>query len=444
VIRGVLARAGATARGTQTIRRLGWGVGDQAVSSLSNFALGIVIARSLGPAEFGGFSLAYVTYALVLNASRGLATDPLVVRHSGAVDRGTVDRGKGAAAASATGTAASVGLVAGVICVLVGLALPDTIGPAFVALGVALPFLMLQDAWRFVFFAAGTPVKALLNDLFWGVLLLSGVLALHAAGALDVTTAVLAFGATGAAAAGLGLFQSGVAPAPRAVVRWLRTHRDLGSRYLAENLSVGLARQIRMTTLGAVAGLAAVGEVRAAELLMGPFLVILMGLSQVAVPEATQVVRARPDRLGAFCLVIGGAQASAAALWGIAVLVLLPFGLGELLLADLWRPASVLLPIVVVGMVAGGLEVGAATGVRALGAARRSLSAQLVTSGLYVGGGTVGAIVDGARGSCIGVTAGTAVATVVWWIQLRRAIDDRLSGRVPTWAGERIEEGTSA
>ncbi|MBW9210784.1 hypothetical protein KV100_14080 [Mumia sp. zg.B21] len=438
MVRSVLARAGVPARGRQVVRRLGWGVGDQAASSLSNFALGIIVARSLGPVDFGGFSLAYVTYALVLNASRGLATDPLIVRHSG-----TGDRGRGPAA-SAAGTAMSVGLVAGVVCVLAGLSLPETIGPAFVALGVALPALMLQDAWRFVFFAAGTPVKAFLNDVFWGLLLLGAVLALHASGRLDVTTAVIAFGATGAAAAGLGLLQSGTAPALRAVGGWLRTHRDLGARYLVENLSVGLARQLRMIALGAFAGLAAVGEVRAAELLMGPFLVVLMGLSQVAVPEATHVVRNRPDRLGTFCLVIGGAQAAAAALWGVAVLVLLPFGLGELLLADLWGPAGALLPIVVVGMVAGGLEIGAATGVRALGAARRSLSAQLVTSGLYVVGGSVGAIVDGARGSCLGVAAGTAVATGVWWIQLRRAIDDHLAGRGAAPIGDRLEEGTSA
>lgn len=32
---------------------------------------------------FGVFSLAWVTYGVVLNVSRGLATDPLVVRFSG-------------------------------------------------------------------------------------------------------------------------------------------------------------------------------------------------------------------------------------------------------------------------------------------------------------------------------------------------------------------------
>ena len=43
-------------------RRLGWGVADQAVSSLTNFAVNIYIARELGAVEYGAFSLAYVTY----------------------------------------------------------------------------------------------------------------------------------------------------------------------------------------------------------------------------------------------------------------------------------------------------------------------------------------------------------------------------------------------
>ena len=66
----------------QMARRFSWGLGDQAVSSLTNSAISIYIARELGAANFGAFSLAYVTYAFVLNASRGLATDPLVVRFS--------------------------------------------------------------------------------------------------------------------------------------------------------------------------------------------------------------------------------------------------------------------------------------------------------------------------------------------------------------------------
>ena len=71
-------------RRRQPGRRLGWGLADQAMSSLTNVAVSIYVARELGAAQFGAFSLAYVTYAFALNASRGLATDPLMVRFSGA------------------------------------------------------------------------------------------------------------------------------------------------------------------------------------------------------------------------------------------------------------------------------------------------------------------------------------------------------------------------
>jgi hypothetical protein len=47
--------------------RLGWGIADQAVSSITNLAQGIVVARSLGAADFGAFSLAWVTYSVILN-----------------------------------------------------------------------------------------------------------------------------------------------------------------------------------------------------------------------------------------------------------------------------------------------------------------------------------------------------------------------------------------
>ena len=59
------------------------------------------MARTLGAAQFGAFSLAYVTYSFALNASRGLATDPLMVRFSG-TDLPTWRR----AVANCTGTAA--------------------------------------------------------------------------------------------------------------------------------------------------------------------------------------------------------------------------------------------------------------------------------------------------------------------------------------------------
>src|SRR5258706_8241603 len=63
------------------VSRMGWSLADQALTSLTNFALGIVVARSVGPSDFGAFSLAFATYLAMLNASRAVATQPLLIRY---------------------------------------------------------------------------------------------------------------------------------------------------------------------------------------------------------------------------------------------------------------------------------------------------------------------------------------------------------------------------
>src|SRR5215813_7175836 len=127
---------------SQAIRRLSWGVADQAMSSLTNFAVGIYVVHTLGAVQFGAFSLAYVSYGFALNASRGLATDPLMVRFSG-TDVPTWRR----AVARCTGTATTVGLVGGVVVLGVAALFSGTARYAFFALGLTLPGLMLQDSW---------------------------------------------------------------------------------------------------------------------------------------------------------------------------------------------------------------------------------------------------------------------------------------------------------
>jgi O-antigen/teichoic acid export membrane protein len=122
---------------SKTAGRLSWGVVDQAVGSVSNFALSLYVAKEYGPRGFGAFSLAFITFTVILNASRGTATDPLMVRYSGASGA----RWRGATAA-ASATAIMVGAVAGVGCAVVGLLLPQPVGPAFIALG-GLPFSLL-------------------------------------------------------------------------------------------------------------------------------------------------------------------------------------------------------------------------------------------------------------------------------------------------------------
>ncbi|WP_327633742.1 hypothetical protein OHB24_27530 [Kribbella sp. NBC_00482] len=401
------------------LRRLTWGLADQAVTSLVSFVVGIVVARSLGALEFGAFSLAWVTYGVVVNISRGLATDPLAVRFSG-VDRPAWRT----AVASSSGMAIVVGITTGAICAGVGAVLGGSIGAAFVALGIVLPGLMLQDSWRFAFFAAGQGGKAFVSDMTWALALVP--LLYLASQDASVTRFVLAWGGAGVFAALVSGVQAGVLPRVTRARHWLRDHRDLGLRYLTENVTLSGAYQLRMYGLGAFAGVAAVGTVRGAEMLLGPFFIVLSGVGLVAVPEAARVLRRSARRLRVFCLLLGGAQAVAALAWGLLLLFLLPDKWGHALLGEIWLTASALVLPATLSVAFAGFNTGAAAGLRALGVARRSLKAQLFASAFYLVGGVSGGAIGGALGSSWGAACATFCAAFVWWVTLRAGIRERV------------------
>jgi O-antigen/teichoic acid export membrane protein len=161
------------------------------MSSLTNFAVSIYIARTLGAVQFGAFSLAYVTYGFALQASRGLGTDPLLVRFSG-TNVPTWRR----AVATCTGAAVLTGLATGALALVAAAVLSGPARMAFLALGLTLPVLMLQDSWRFAFFALGRGGHAFLNDTVWAVTLLPALVLLQMTGHSNVFSFVFAWGVT--------------------------------------------------------------------------------------------------------------------------------------------------------------------------------------------------------------------------------------------------------
>ena len=413
----------------QGVRRLSWGVADQAVSSLTNFAVTIYVARALGAEQFGAFSLAYVTYAFALNASRGLATDPLMVRFSG-TDLPTWRR----AVASCTGTAAAVGLLAGAFVLVASAFLSGTTRAAFFALGLTLPGLLLQDSWRYSFFALGRGRGAFLNDLAWASALVPALLFLRLTGHADVFWYVFAWGAAAAVGAAVGPVQARVIPRLSQARGWISRHRDLGPRYLAENTANSGAAQLRLYGVAIIIGVAAAGYVQAANTLMGPFLVVFMGFSLVTIPEAGRVLRRSPRHLRPFCLLIGGGLAIIGLAWGFVLLLALPRGLGAWLLGPIWQPAYPLILPLTISVAGACLAAGATSGLHALGAARRSLRAMVVSSAAYLAFGLLGAWVGGVVGTVRGIAVATWVGALVWWWQLHAGL--RESGHVP--AGSRF------
>ena len=416
-------------------RRLGWGVADQAMSSLSNFAVSIYIARTLGATQFGAFSLCYATYAFSLNASRGLATEPLMVRFSG-TDLPTWRR----AVASCTGTAALVGLAIGA-CVLAAATLLDgTARGAFLALGLTLPGLLLQDSWRYSFIALGRSSQAFINDTVWTVAVLPALVLLRSTGHATVFWFVLAWGATAAIGAALGPLQARVIPRLPSAWGWLSEHRDLGPRYFAEGTSQSGAFQLRAYGIGLILGLAALGYVQAANTLMGPFLVIFFGIMLIMVPEAARVLRRSPPHLPLFCVLLSSVLAAGALAWGVLLLVALPRGLGSWLLGPIWRPTYPLVVPQMLYAIGLGACAGAGVGLKALAAARRSLRGTVVAAVAYLVFGLVGALAGGPFGTVVGIAVAIWLGALLWWWQLFAALRD--AGHVP--AGGRFWSGLLA
>jgi O-antigen/teichoic acid export membrane protein len=416
------------------VRRFTWGLADQAMSSITNAFVSIYIARELGAVPFGAFSLAYLTYAFALNASRGLATDPLVVRFSNK-DLPTWRR----AVASATGTATLAGFVLGVGVLGVAVALSGTARLAFLALGITLPGLLLQDSWRYAFFALGRGSRAFFNDAAWAVVLIPELIALKLTGHANVFSFVLAWGAAATVAAAIGPLQARVLPRPTQAEAWIVRHRDLGPRYLAENTANSGAGQLRSYGLGLLAGLAAVGYVQAGSTLMSPFIAVLTGITLVTVPEANRMLRRSIRHLRLFCMIISVAMAVAALAWGVVLLIILP-RFGQDMIGSIWRPTyPLILPYTIV-IAATCVNAGASTGLRALGASRRSLRSQVIASAAYVVASLLGAHYGGALGAVQGTAFAVWLGAAFWWWQLLRALRD---GQVAPLASKSDAEAKS-
>jgi hypothetical protein len=402
--------------------RLGWGLADQALSSLTNFLVSLMVAREVGIEQLGIFSLVFTTYLLVLGVSRSVNSDPLLVRYSAAEPPGWRQGTK-----EATGGAVGLGLLAGAACAIVGAVVGGLLGDALVVLGISLPGLLLQDAWRFAFIAAGRNVHAFLNDLVWAVALLPLLVILVATRHSSVIGFELAWAGAGGLAALVGVAQARLRPWPVNPLAWWRRHRDLNGRYLAEFLAVGGVSQLNGYAVTAVAGLSAVGALRAGEILMGPVHVLFMGGNMVAVAEGARIRGRSPLGLARMSLLVSGALSGAAALWGL-TLVLLPDSMGTRLLGPTWyAAAAVVVPYVLltVGLTA---SAGPQSGLRALAAARRGLRARLIASPLMLAGALVGAVIDGAVGAAWGMAGGNWAGAAVWWWEFRLAVREGRPG----------------
>ncbi len=400
-------------------RRSVVGLGDQAFSSLTNFALNVLVARSVDTAALGAYALAFAAYLLALNVARAVAVQPLVVRQSLTDHADWAD-----AAGGASGVAVVTGLLAGLGCLITGAAIGGSSGLTFVVLGLSLPGLLLQDAWRYAFVVSGHGHGALALDVLWAALLFPALGALIVSGTTTVPAIVAIWGITGSLAGVAAVAATGIRPKASHARRWWRAHRDLVPALLAGTLVELGGQTVTTFAIGLIVGLATVGTLRAGQLVLSPLFVLFQGVTLVAPPEAARLLRASPAAMQRLLLSLGVGLA-AVVLVGGAIAMSVPDELGRLVIRGNWDAAhSVLLPMTIalaaqVSMAAAGM------GLIVMAAPWRALRAGIVAAGailvLEVGGAAAG----GAFTAASGLACAYGIGLVAYVVEFRAEMRSR-------------------
>ncbi|MER6251261.1 hypothetical protein ABT224_07785 [Streptomyces sp. NPDC001584] len=394
---------------------------DQAASSATNILVLVLAARLSSASGFADFSMVYVTFSVLLGLNMAYVGQSLVLEKGELI---------GAECRSAVGFTAAASAAVGALLLVVGLALPGATGSAFLALGLVLPLVLLQDGLRYCFSALRVPQRALAADVLRLVCVVAA-LALQPEGA-SAGRLVLAWGLSALPALGVGLWLlRPYVRGARADLRPYLRRGHLGQRFVVEFAVGNGSSQLAVLGLGVFATPLAVGALRGATTLFGPLNVLFNSANAFGPPVLGRLggKRATVRATAALGLVLAAVGAG----WATA-LYLLPDRLGRELLGDTWAGASALLPATGAQYAVMGLGTCALLTLRVL-APKATLSLQVVFSLLSVGLLLGGYAVWGVAGAAWGLAAGSALkALAAWW---------RVT-RLPAAAGSREPEPAAA
>jgi O-antigen/teichoic acid export membrane protein len=408
----LIGRFGAIVRSPKARRRV-LAMGDQAASGLPQIFLAILAARYFESVQlFASIGLALVAYQLVIGGVRSVTGESLLSLYSHeppSVRRGLVGRLQG----STLFLGAVAGLVLGIISIFLG----GSSGSALLVLGLFMPLLMAEDAWRYVFIV-DRPGAALAIDMVW--VIVSAVGLLLAPEGVGVGWFIGVWSLGGALGALLGTVLGWWGAGRLHPWRWLAEHRRACTLYFGEFLTARGIIPITQTLLAAIAGMAALGAVRAALVLCGPMFTLQGGMYLVAVPEGAKA-RNEPRRMQRMMMIVAAGSATIAACW-TAVLILLPDGIGRSLFGPTWDDAEPLMLPMGLMLICATLFSGALLGLRALGDAKRSFRSRLKTAPCHVVLSLGGAALWGAEGFALGLALAEANAAVIWWHAFIKAL----------------------
>ncbi|MFB0626034.1 hypothetical protein [Streptomyces sp. AB3(2024)] len=388
---------------------------DQAASSATNILVLVLAARLSSASGFADFSMVYVAFSVLLGLNMAYVGQTVVLEKGEGLPPDEVRGRLATVCRSSVLFTAAASAVAAAVLAVVGLVLAGAAGWAFLALGLVLPLVLVQDGLRYCFSALRVPQRALAADSL-RLLCVVAALAAQPAGA-SAGRLVLVWGLSALPALGLGLWL--LRPHVRGARAELRPYLrrgHLGQRFVVEFAVGNGSSQLAVLGLGAFATPLAVGALRGATTLFGPLNVLFNSANAFGPPV---VGRARGKRgVVRLTALMGTALAVLGAGWA-AVLYALPDRLGRHLLGDTWAAAAALLPATGAQYAVMGLGTCALLTLRVLNP-RATLSLQIVFSLLSVALLLGGYAAWGVAGAAWGLAVGSAAKAGAGWLRVAR------------------------
>ncbi len=259
---------------------------DQLVSSVSNFALGVLIARVGGASALGAFGIAFLVWLAVVGVNRALVCEPMTVI-GGSTDT-DADPSKGCMASLVLGlvvAAAIAGAAGGLL--LAGF----TPAVALLALAPWIPSLLVQDYCRSMSFRLQRADHALISDVLFVVAQGAATAGLLMFGVANVSTFLASWGAGATVGAGGAIALSGLRLRWRGGARYLRSLWPHSRWFLAEFATAFTAVQGYLLLLPVLLSTAEFGQYRAGASLIGPVIVIFVAGGNVGLPGCVRRFR---------------------------------------------------------------------------------------------------------------------------------------------------------
>lgn len=391
-----------------------WTLAAQVISSTSNFLLTLFVLSIASLGDFAIFSLCFTTWLLVCQLSRSAAGLPLMILYSEATDE---DRRQDYQAA--VGVSVATGCVAAIP--LLTAAIVSSKGQAqFAVIGLFMPLLLFQDTLRHLAFAIGRPQIAAASDALWlGLQVAASLMAILLGQAS--TPALLAVWAMAGTVSGLAAgVHLKVYPRLGRFLPWLRLHATLCRRLVVEFVLNSGSYYLLLYGLVLLAGLGQLGRLRAAQTLIGPVIVILLGGNALGVPES---VRMRNDGrpLKGFAVTLSSSLAIICVVWGILAYLLLPV-IGPDIFPDTWQAARPLIPLLSLFAAAVGVSAGANGALRAADQNSWILKCRATSGALALLAGLPASALWGAQGTLMALALSEVMFAFRAWAHLGRAM----------------------